>query len=75
MPPCRGGRPRLKAPVERSPGPHPEAVVDAGGRVLGLERLWVIDASVMPRLPSANTHLPVIALAERLAAGFLAAAA
>jgi choline dehydrogenase len=46
----------------------PEAVVDAGGRVLGLEGLWVIDASVMARLPSANTHLPVIALAERLVA-------
>jgi choline dehydrogenase-like flavoprotein len=29
----------------------------------------VIDASVMAGLPSANTHLPVIALAERLAAG------
>jgi choline dehydrogenase-like flavoprotein len=29
-----------------------------------------MDASVIPRIPSANTHLCVIALAERLAAGF-----
>ena len=43
------------------------AVVDATGRVLGLQGLSVIDASIIPRLPSANTHLCVIALAERLA--------
>jgi choline dehydrogenase len=54
---CRMGRPE-----------DPEAVVDAGGRVLGLSGLSVIDASVMPRVPSANIHLAVIALAERLAA-------
>jgi choline dehydrogenase len=47
----------------------PGAVVDAMGRVRGLEGLWVMDASVIARLPSANTHLAVIALAERLAAG------
>jgi choline dehydrogenase len=47
----------------------PEAVVDAGGRVRGLEGLWIIDASVMARVPSANTHLAVIAMAERLTAG------
>jgi choline dehydrogenase len=47
-----------------------DAVVDSHGRVLGLEGLWVMDASVVPRLPSANIHLAVIALAERLAAAF-----
>ena len=46
----------------------PTAVVDASGRVIGLQGLSVIDASIIPRLPSANTHLCVIALAERLAA-------
>jgi choline dehydrogenase len=50
----------------------PDAVVDAVGRVRGLEGLWVMDASVMAQVPSANTHLAVIALAERLAAGFAA---
>jgi choline dehydrogenase len=48
----------------------PAAVVDAAGRVHGTEGLWVMDASVMARVPSANTHLAVIALAERLAAAF-----
>ena len=48
----------------------PDAVVDAAGRVRGVEGLWVVNASVMARVPSANTHLATIALAERLAAGF-----
>lgn len=46
------------------------AATDADGRIMGLEGLWCMDASVIPRVPSANTHLAVIALAERLAAGF-----
>jgi choline dehydrogenase len=50
----------------------PGAVTDAAGRVMGLQGLWCMDASVIPRVPSANTHLAVIALAERLAAGFRA---
>jgi choline dehydrogenase-like flavoprotein len=32
-----------------------------------------MDASVMARVPSANTHLATIALAERLSARFLEA--
>ncbi len=51
-------------------GPDPrQAVVDAGGRVYGTERLLVADASIMPEIPSANTNLPTIMMAERLAAG------
>ena len=46
------------------------AVVDGEGRVFGLGGLSIIDASIIPRIPSANTHLCVIALAERLAATF-----
>ena len=46
------------------------AVVDSTGRVYGLDGLSVIDASIIPRVPSANTHLCVIALAERLAISF-----
>jgi choline dehydrogenase len=53
----------------------PQAVVDAAGRVRGLDGLWLMDASVMARVPSANTHLAVIALAERLAAAFRAGGA
>ncbi|MDH3225482.1 MAG: GMC family oxidoreductase N-terminal domain-containing protein [Thermoleophilia bacterium] len=48
----------------------PTAVVDGAGRLFGLDGLYVMDASIIPRVPSANTHLCVIALAERLAAGF-----
>jgi choline dehydrogenase-like flavoprotein len=43
-------------------------VVDTFGRVVGYEGLMVCDASVMPALPRANTHLPTVMLAERLAA-------
>lgn len=43
------------------------SVVDTEARVIGCDGLWVIDASVMPRLPRANTHLPTMALALRLA--------
>jgi choline dehydrogenase len=56
---CRMGR-----------GDDPEAVVDARGRVREVGGLWIVDASVIARVPSANTHLAVIALAERLAAAF-----
>jgi choline dehydrogenase/5-(hydroxymethyl)furfural/furfural oxidase len=42
-------------------------VVDTRCRVRGYEGLLVCDASVMPRLPRANTHWPVVAIAERLA--------
>jgi choline dehydrogenase len=56
---CRMGR-----------GDDPDAVVDGAGRVRGVEALWIMDASAMARVPSANSHLAVIALAERLAAGF-----
>lgn len=50
------------------PADDPDAVVDSSGRVHGLEGLWVADASVMPVLPRANTHLPTVVVAERIAA-------
>jgi 5-(hydroxymethyl)furfural/furfural oxidase len=43
------------------------AVVDSACRVYGIEGLRVVDASVMPRVPSANTNLPTMMVAERAA--------
>ncbi len=46
------------------------AVVDGELRVHGLAGLSIADASVMPTVPSGNTNVPVIAIAER-ATGFI----
>lgn len=49
----------------------PEAVLDPSGRVIGTENLFVADASAMPRLPTANTNIPVIMIAEKIAGGLV----
>ena len=46
----------------------PAAVVDPHCRVIGYDGLRVCDASVMPDVPRANTHLTTVAIAEGLAA-------
>lgn len=43
------------------------AVVDSRLRVHGLGQLRVADASVMPLIPSGNTHAPTVMIAERAA--------
>lgn len=45
----------------------PMAVVDPQCRVYGVANLRIADASIMPRIPSANTNLPTLMLAERAA--------
>ena len=45
----------------------PWAVVDPACRVRGLDGLLVIDASVMPSVPRANTHLTTVMIAEAMA--------
>ncbi|WP_029356819.1 GMC family oxidoreductase N-terminal domain-containing protein [Bosea sp. 117] len=46
----------------------PQAVTSPTGTVLGVEGLRVADASVMPSIPRANTNMPTIMIAERIAA-------
>jgi choline dehydrogenase len=48
-------------------GSGPDAVVDPLLRVHGVPGLRVADASVMPAVPSGNTHAPTVMIGERCA--------
>jgi 5-(hydroxymethyl)furfural/furfural oxidase len=52
---CRMGRPD-----------DPMSVVDTQGRVKGLEGLRVVDASIFPVVPCANTNFPTLMSAEKI---------
>ncbi len=47
------------------PATDPAAVVDDQLRVHGLQGLRVVDASIMPSMPSANTYATVLMIAEK----------
>lgn len=49
------------------PADDPAAVCDERGMVHGLRGLRIADASIMPRVPRANTNLPTIMIGERMA--------
>ncbi len=53
------------APMGRDTDPH--AVTDQYCRVRGVDGLWVIDGSVLPRIPSRGPHATIAMLAHRAA--------
>jgi 5-(hydroxymethyl)furfural/furfural oxidase len=58
---CRIGRPGDKA-----------AVTDPHGLVYGVTGLRIADASLMPSVPCANTHIPTLMIGEKIASSILA---
>lgn len=60
-----GYHPSGTAPMGTSDDPM--AVCDQRGSVYGVQGLQVVDASLMPTIPSSNIHLPTLMMAEKLA--------
>ena len=54
-------------------GDDPMAVTDNQGRVRGVSGLRVVDASIFPVVPCANTNFPTIMTAEKIADEMLGA--
>jgi 5-(hydroxymethyl)furfural/furfural oxidase len=52
----------------------PMAVTNNAGRVRGVGGLRVVDASVFPVVPCANTNFPVLMTAEKIADAILSGA-
>ena len=48
-------------------GTDPMAVVDPELKLHGIDGLRIVDASVMPLMPSANTNAAVLMIAEKAA--------
>jgi 5-(hydroxymethyl)furfural/furfural oxidase len=49
----------------------PMSVVDTQGRVKGIQGLRVVDASVFPVVPCANTNFPTLMAAEKISAAMM----
>jgi choline dehydrogenase len=58
--------------VPMGPDADPTAVVDAWGIVRGVQGLRVVDASILPDIPSVPTNVTTIMIAERIASRILA---
>ena len=57
---------RLSEDPRMGPDGDAGAVVDQRGRVRGVDGLAVVDASIMPNVPRANTNLTCIMIGERV---------
>jgi 5-(hydroxymethyl)furfural/furfural oxidase len=53
----------------------PNAVTDPSGLVYGVTGLRVADASLMPSVPCANTHIPTLMIGEKISASIISASA
>ena len=56
----------LSCTAKMGPATDPMAVVDPEGKVHGVEKLRVVDASIMPVVTNGNTNAPTIMIAEKL---------
>jgi choline dehydrogenase len=64
----RGGTAwHLMGTCRMGPAGHPGSVVDPELRVIGLQGLRIADASIMPTMPSGNTQIPTMMIAEKAA--------
>jgi 5-(hydroxymethyl)furfural/furfural oxidase len=43
------------------------SVVDSDGRLRGIDGLRIVDASIMPSVPCANTNVTTMMIAEKIA--------
>lgn len=51
--------------AKMGPDSDPMAVVDAKLQVHGIQKLRVVDCSIMPTIVSGNTNVPVVMIAEK----------
>ncbi|MEQ8603255.1 MAG: choline dehydrogenase [Marivibrio sp.] len=61
----------LSCTARMGPVDDPNAVVDVEGRVIGVEGLRVVDASVMPEVVNGNTNCPTLMIAEKMSDAIL----
>jgi|TARA_B100001971_G_scaffold34141_1_gene29030 choline dehydrogenase len=45
----------------------PMAVVNSSGKVIGIEKLRVVDSSIFPSIPNGNINAPTLMVAEKMA--------
>ena len=57
----------ISCTAKMGPDSDPMAVVDQHGRVKGVQSLRVVDGSIMPDCTRANTNVPIMMMAERIA--------